>query len=334
MKIFIYETSSVDPYYNLALENALCEYVNFATTCGENLCGLFLWQSEKAVVIGRNQNAMRECDIEVLRRERVKLVRRLTGGGAVYQDLGNLNYSFISSGNETSVEHHLKIVLNTLRKLGVEAVCSGRNDITFQNRKLSGTAQKKYHHAFLLHGTLLVDLDKNMAEKCLTPNQFKLSNKGINSVKSRMVNIRQIIDCSIYDIKECIKREFMTEYAGSEIVTPDIQECDIKKNKHRLISPDWIIEEGLHDFWIVQKKWGTVRFSISENKGCIHSVEYETDCIEVDFMEQFFEGMKGMRLNRKELLQYLTAIKQEKLFQEQCIYMAADLIEKIIDELQ
>lgn len=336
MKIFLYETSIVDPYYNLAVENALCEYVNSETEKGEKICGIFLWQSDRAVVIGRHQNPVRECDMEVLQSERVKLVRRLTGGGAVYQDLGNLNYSFISSGNEMALEYNLKIILNTLQKFGVEAVCSGRNDIvTFQNRKLSGTAQKKYQNAFLLHGTLLVDIDKVMAEKCLTPSQFKLANKGIQSVKSRIINIMDIVDkCNVYDIKECMKREFQSAYAGSEIVMPELQDCDIERSRCRLAGYDWIMGENLNNFWIVEKNWGTVRFSVTENMGRIQLVKYETDCIETDFIERFFNRLKGMQLDREELLQYLAGIREENLRQEQRIYIATDLIGKIVSELQ
>lgn len=336
MKTFIYETSIVDPYYNLAVEDSLCRYVSSATVRGEKLCGLFVWQSDKAVVIGRNQNPARECNMNVLKEKRVKLARRLTGGGAVYQDLGNLNYSFIASGDETTVEYHLKIVLRVLKKFGINADCSGRNDIvTLQNRKISGTAQKRYKGAFLLHGTLLVDLDKDMAEKCLTPNQFKFVNKGISSVSARIVNISDIIDkCTVFDIRECMKEEFQSVYAETEHIVPVLSESDIKENCHRLSDYGWIMGNGLSDFWIVEKQWGTVRFSILEDRGYVQSVKYETDCIETDFINHFFSGMKEMKLDRKNLLQYLTVVREQNLSHKQCVQMAADLIEKIISELQ
>lgn len=336
MKTFIYETSIVDPYYNLAVEDTLCRYVSSATVRGEKLCGLFLWQSDKAVVIGRNQNPARECDMSVLQESRVKLVRRLTGGGAVYQDLGNLNYSIIASDDETTLEYHLEVVIRVLKKFGINAVRSGRNDIvTLDNKKISGTAQKRYKGAFLLHGTLLVDLDKDMAEKCLTPNQFKLTNKGIRSVSARIVNISDIIDkCTVSDIRECMKEEFQSAYAETEHIVPILSESDITENCHRLSDHDWIMGSGLSDFWIVEKQWGTVRFSIVEDRSRVQSVKYETDCIETDFINHFFGGMKGMILDRKNLLQYLAIVSEENLSHEQCLKMAADLIEKIISELQ
>lgn len=335
MKTFIYETLEADPYYNLAVEDTLCEYVSLKADHGEELCGMFLWQSENAVVIGRNQNPLRECDMEVLRENQVKLVRRLTGGGAVYQDLGNLNYSFISPDG-TLTERNLRIVTGMLKKLGLETVCSGRNDITtLQGQKVSGTAQKKYEHAFLLHGTLMVGLNKDMADKCLTPNKFKLANKGISSVKARIVNIGEIIDgCSVHDVKECMKKEFMSVYADSEVVIPDLQEFIVMGKCHRLHSSDWIMGRDFFDSWIVEKEWGTVRFCVSEYMGCIDSIKYETDCMEIDFMDHFLGGLSGVELDRKKLLQYMETVRKEYPSQRQCIIMAEDLIEKIISELQ
>ncbi len=336
MKTFIYETLTVDPYYNLAIEDALCQYVSSETVHGEKMCGMFLWQSDRAVVIGRNQNPVHECNLDILRINQVKLVRRLTGGGAVYQDLGNLNYSIISSEDETSAEDNLEIIINVLKKMGIEAVRSGRNDITtLQNKKISGTAQKKYKHAFLLHGTLLIDLDKSMAEKCLTPNQYKLANKGIRSVKARIMNICEMTGgCSVHDVREHMKKEFLSAHTESDIITPNLQEYQIEEMYQKLSASDWIMGEDFSNLWILEKNWGTVRFVILERMNRVYSVKYETDCIEIDFMDRFFCGLEGMELSRERLLQYLETIKIENLFQEQYFNMAADLIEKIISELQ
>lgn len=336
MKIFICETAIADVYYNLAAEDILCQHVSSETARGERLCGMFLWQSDKAVVIGRNQNPVRECNMEALRKNQVKLARRLTGGGAVYQDLGNLNYSFISSEDSVSVENNLKIVLNVLKKRGIEAVCSGRNDIiTLQNRKISGTAKKRYPHALLLHGTILINLDKNMAEMCLTPGQYKLVNKGIRSVKARIINMSEINNkCCVENIREDMKEEFLSTYAGAEVVTQDIQKCEIRKLYQRLADDAWIMGKDFSDFWIVEKRWGTVRFSLTEKMGYIESVKYETDCMESDFIESFFSGLKGREPDSRNLRQYLESIKEKNGLSEQCIEIGTDLIEKIISELQ
>lgn len=336
MKIFVYETDVTDPYYNLATEDALCHYVDSETACGEEICGIFLWQSKNAVVIGRNQNPVRECNMDVLRTENVKLVRRLTGGGAVYHDLGNLNYSFISSETIASEECNLGIIVNALKALGIDAGCSGRNDITTDNNeKISGTAKKRYGHALLQHGTLLVSLNKNMAEKCLTPSQFKLSNKNIASVRSRMINISEIVgDCSISKVKECLIEEFKTIYINSQIFNPQFSEKDFSEAFSKLTNNSWIMGERFSDEWIVQKEWGTVRFFIGEDDGHIRFIKYETDAIETDFVGVFFTNLKGIKLNRKDLIDYVEMFKRENAYSEKCVRIAMDLTEKIVSELQ
>ncbi len=336
MKIFVFETEVTDPYYNLAVEDALCHYVSSETAYGEEICGIFVWQSDNAVVIGRNQNPIRECNMGALRAENVKLVRRLTGGGAVYHDLGNLNYSFISSETIASTERNLEIITNTLKVLGIDAICSGRNDITTKNNeKISGTAKKRYEYALLQHGTLLVSLDKDKAEKYLTPSQFKLSSKSIASVRSRMINISEIVrNCSVSKVKECLEEEFKTTYNNSKMFTPHLADKDFHEAYNMLISASWIMGENISEQWIVQKEWGTVRFSISEDNEHIQLIKYETDSIETDFVAGFFDDLKGMKLNKRELMDYLETLKRNKIYNSKCIRIATDLVEKIVAELQ
>lgn len=335
MKRFIYETLITDPYKNLAVEDSLCQYVSSRAKCGEKICGLFLWQSDNAVVIGRNQNPARECDLEILQKNKVKLVRRLTGGGAVYHDLGNLNYSFISSESEASEEVNIQIIINALKNLGITAVNSGRNDIIVENLgKISGTAKKRYSHAFLHHGTLLISLNKDMAEQCLTPSCFKLVNKGVNSVRARIVNIGEIVrDCSVSAVKTSVINEFEAEYIQAEAFSPCFSDRYFIKSYNRLKDNKWIMGEDFPNYSIVQKDWGTIRFLILECNGYIKSIKYETDCIEVDFIARFFADLQGVELSRMNLLKYLQSINEIEIYNQQCICIASDIIEKILSEL-
>jgi len=335
MKFFIYETSVFDPYYNLAVEDALCNYVSSKSDSIEKVCGIFIWQSDNAIVIGRNQNPYRECNMEAVHRHNVKIVRRFTGGGTVYHDLGNVNYSFISSDSITSTADNLEIVQNALKKIGVNTIISGRNDITtLELQKISGTAQRKYKHAFLHHGTLLVSLDKEMANLCLTPEQFKLSNKGIHSVKSRIININDIIpSCRIADVKQHLKNEFMLKYNNPELFMPCYSENDFRKSYQILTDKKWILGKDISNFWIVQKNWGTIRFCITEQKGHIVSILYETDAVETDFISDFFSQLKGIELKRNSLTNILESLNPNKLLAVQ-YQIAIDLTEKIVNEIQ
>ncbi len=180
------ETGSTDPAWNLAFE----EYILKHKTLGD---WLLLWQNRSAVILGRNQNALEEINRDFVERHGIAVVRRNTGGGAVYHDLGNLNYSFITDyteGDTAAGNRFSAIVTAALQQLGLDAACSGRNDILVSGRKVSGTAQHRSGSRILHHGTLLFDSDPDMIAGSLNPDPTKFRSKSVKSVRSRVGNIR------------------------------------------------------------------------------------------------------------------------------------------------
>jgi len=179
------ESTNHNPHQNLALEEALFD------SLPEDSIIFYLWQNAHTVVIGKNQNAHKECVLDKMEAEHCTLARRSTGGGAVYHDLGNLNFSFITSEATHSIAKQSSVILDCLEQFGIEAVLSGRNDIEVEGRKISGNAyltrdQKKLHH-----GTLMIDVNTDIMGKYLKPSNLKLQAKGVDSVRSRVANIKE-----------------------------------------------------------------------------------------------------------------------------------------------
>ncbi len=188
MKEAIYlQTGSQNPAFNLAFE----EYI---LTHRREGAYLILWQNDNAVIVGRNQNTVGEINGDFVRKHGIRVVRRGTGGGAVYHDLGNLNYSFITDAQDAaSIQRFLAPVVTALRALGLDAECSGRNDILIRGKKVSGSAQQLREGRILHHGTLLFDSDTSILSGALNPDPTKFHGKGVASVKSRVGNIRDFL---------------------------------------------------------------------------------------------------------------------------------------------
>ena len=189
MAVYYLQTGSNDPAYNLAFE----EYVLANRTSGSYL---ILWQNANAVIIGRNQNAEAEINRSFVEQHGIQVVRRNTGGGAVYHDLGNLNYSFITDAGDPesrNADRFTSPVVRTLCALGLDAEASGRNDILVSGRKVSGAAQQLLKGRILHHGTLLFDSDSNMIAGALNPDPSKFQFKGVQSVRSRVGSIRSAL---------------------------------------------------------------------------------------------------------------------------------------------
>ncbi|MEI3340375.1 MAG: lipoate--protein ligase [Eubacterium sp.] len=186
-KMVYVENDSFDPTFNLALEQYVFDFLP------RDYSYFWLWQNDKTIVVGKHQNTMEEVNYSYVQSEGIRVVRRLSGGGAVYHDLGNINYTFITDTGDIerlNMQAFCQPIVNVLKQIGINAEISGRNDITIEGKKFSGNSQYIKGHRVMHHGTLMFDSDLSVVEKALSVSKDKYESKGVKSVRSRVTNIR------------------------------------------------------------------------------------------------------------------------------------------------
>lgn len=273
-----------DPWKNLAWEEYLSK------TCSDGEAVLFLWQNESSVIIGRNQNAWSECRLDAMKKDSVPLARRSTGGGAVYHDLGNLNFTFILPRERYSMKRQLNIILKSLASLGVKAEFTGRNDLTIDGRKFSGNAYLLNRDIGLHHGTLLVDSDMEILPKYLKVDKEKLKSKGVKSVASRVINLKEAAsDLSVEKLIEPLKKTFLDEYKINSALQDDklpddglfIELYETHKSHRWLFGRSPLCEISIkHRFG-----WGGVEMNFDVEKGAVKNLKVFSDAMDSDFIE-------------------------------------------------
>ena len=229
------ETGSRDPRWNLAFE----EYVLTHKREGDYL---LLWQNDNTIVIGQNQNAEAEINRAFVEAHHIHVVRRMTGGGAVYHDLGNLNYSFITDVGDAarlSMAAFTRPVVEALKALGLDAEASGRNDILVGGKKVSGTAQRMVGGRIFHHGTLLFDSDSGMVAGALNADPVKFQSKSAKSVRSRIGNIRPQLprEMELPDFWKYLK----TALSAGGFVTGELEEEELAAVRQ--------LKESKYDTW-------------------------------------------------------------------------------------
>ena len=230
-----YESGSTNPAFNLALEEALAGHVR------PNGPGCFmLWQNAPAVIIGLHQNARAEVNLAELASRGIKMVRRLTGGGAVYHDLGNLNFTFIlpqKQGERITNGELLAPLLGYLASLGLEAGMEGRNDITLKGKgKISGLASRQTPGKYLLHGTILYNVDMGALESVLLVDPAKYKSKGVHSVRARVTNLHEHTGAGLTGLWQGIRRA----YPAKDGELPDsVQALAARLEKERYSQDAW-----------------------------------------------------------------------------------------------
>ncbi len=274
---------SNDPWYNLALEEHLLKKVKKKEII------LYLWQNNNTIVIGRNQNPWKECRCKNFEEIGGKIARRLSGGGAVFHDLGNLNFTFVMDKNLDNLDTQLKVILNAVNELGITANFSGRNDIVVGNKKFSGNAFYNNNTSSYHHGTILVDSNMTALSTYLKVSKEKISSKAIASVSSRVINLKSIQkDITIDSVKESIVKNFIKIYGGNppiEYINNNIYPLKTLYTKYS--SWEWIYgETPKFDINFKNRfKWGEIDLNLKLNDGFIDSAIIYSDAMNAELIK-------------------------------------------------
>ncbi|KMZ53362.1 lipoate--protein ligase [Dorea sp. D27] len=296
-RITYIEAEQTDPRKNLALEEQLL------LSCAEDECILYLWQNANTVVIGRNQNAWKECLVSRLKDDGGYLVRRLSGGGAVYHDLGNLNFTFLIRKGNYDMDRQLEVIVRAVQKLGIEAEKSGRNDILAQGKKFSGNAFYEQGSYCYHHGTLMVDVNIGELSKYLTVSKEKLKSKGVESVRSRVVNLRQLRpELTIDQLKISLRRAFEEVYGRQSGLRGqrEFEGAGLSAAEHKYASWEWTYGRRMefeHEL-SQQFSWGNVTLQFKVKNGRIEDVAVWSDSMKPGFMLALPEYMKNLDYRR------------------------------------
>lgn len=275
-----------NPHLNLAVESSLLDEGD------ADVVTMFLWRNQQTVVYGYNQNPFTECNVELLLSEGGFAARRRTGGGAVYHDLGNLNFSFVANKKHYDVAKQMSVIQKALEIFGLKTEVSGRNDILFEGRKFSGNAFGIYKDRRLHHGTILIKTDGEKLSKYLKVNPAKLQKHGVKSVASRIINLSEVADITSDSIIPYLSQAFEEVYEAKATVIEfnDLLTDKVLKTRDLFASDEYLFGKwrNFHAKKSAQFAWGLVELDmqVNEEKGVIESVSIASDGLEPNLINE------------------------------------------------
>lgn len=309
--LFIDNQKKYDPRINLAIEEYALKHLDINETY------LLFYINEPSIIIGKNQNTIEEINTKYVEDQQIHVVRRLSGGGAVYHDKGNLNFSFITKDDGNSFHNFKKFtepVVEALKKLGVNAELSGRNDLMAEGRKISGNAQFSTKGRMFSHGTLLFDSEIENVVSALKVKKDKIESKGIKSIRNRVANISEFLEqkVTVEEFREMLLRyifdgeENITEYKLTEKDWETIHQI----SKERYQSWDWNYGKSpkfnlqhSHRFPV-----GQIDVRLEVNKGKIDACTIYGDFFGVGDVQEVQEKLTGVRYEKASIEQALEDI--------------------------
>ena len=317
--IFIENEGITDPRINLALEEYALRNFDY------NHDYLLFYINEPSIIIGRNQNTLEEINHKYVEENGIHVVRRISGGGAVYHDLGNLNFSFLTNYDRSNLNNFRKFtepVIKVLNDLGVEAELKGRNDILVNDRKISGNAQFSSVKRMVSHGTLLFDTDMNEVTNALDVKMSKIESKGHKSARSRVANISDFLDEPM-DVREFRSQLLKGLYENREKFETYHLSDEEWEQVHRLKDEKyatWDWNFGSSPKFNIQRSRrfpiGEIDLRIDVEKGYINNVKIYGDFFGREPIDQLEDRLQGIRYEQTDIENALAPVKVEEYFGE------------------
>ncbi|WP_232306381.1 lipoate--protein ligase [Spiroplasma helicoides] len=326
-------TDCVDPKYNLATEEFLTRSDKFSEPI------LFLWQNDNTIVVGRNQNTASEINLQTVEQDSVNVIRRNTGGGTVYQDLGNMNFSIIYTDKDNNAvsmfSTMLKPVIDTLNRMGVDAKFSGRNDIVLNDKKISGNAMGKFGDRFLQHGTILFNVNLDKLQKYLTVDKAKILSKNIASIVARVTNINSEVENKI-EIKDFWDELIKTYESQSKIenlvISPEDKAQIDKLFKEKYCDPNWTFTKNATFDYVNKTRLegkGSFEIYMEVQDAIIKGIKIYGDFLGYTGTEQLENKLIGTSYKASEIRKVIESVNIKEIFGEN--FEVQDILDLLIE---
>lgn len=309
---------SKDPRYNLALEEYVLKYLPIKDDI------VLLWQNEPSIIIGRNQNTIEEINASFVKEHNINVVRRISGGGAVYHDFGNLNYTFVTDSSKDNLNNFRKFtkpVIDALQELGVPAEFAGRNDIVVDGKKFSGNAQSFWKGRMFHHGTILFDANLSVVQEALNVQIDKIESKGIKSVRSRVTNILPYFKkkMTVEQFEQHLLKFILgTDDIGSKVY--HLTEEDLEKinqlKKEKYDTWEWNYGESPEYTVVKEKRYqgGKVSFQLNIIDGIIKGIRIFGDFFGKLDVKDIEDGLKNKLFKEDVIKEVLSKYALEDYF--------------------
>ena len=331
-KTIVVISNSSNPYHNQGLEEYLLN------TLKPNTCILYLWQNHNTVVIGKNQNPWQECRIKEMNAEGANLARRLSGGGAVYHDEGNLNFTFILPRQDYDEEKQTSVICQAVQNFGLYVEKTGRNDLTVNGKKFSGNAYFKRKDSAFHHGTLLINSDLTVLARYLNVSNAKLQAKGVRSVSSRVCNLQEMCpEITVDKMKASLTQALESVYGKKPLILTDADFDDIAlaKLETRYASWEWRLGRKLpfqHNF-TKRYIWGEISFNFSVECGIINDVAVFSDAMDSTFISKLQTVLLNKPYSSNALIETLAKLElKNELGYEANSAMLKDIEDLILEQ--